>query len=615
MRGFLFLLLFGILGPAHAQVFDRLYENSPQPVLAQPLSWVAAPKGSVASPDAFADTTNWNFRPYGPDTIVPTSAKQEVWARFALPATATPQTWFVRIPRQTIVKVSLYARDMQGNWRSQSAGEAIAPAQWAIRTRVPSFELQTRNDAETIYYLRFEHRVAITERPMLLSTVDYIDGSSRVGLVIGLIWGLFGLLAMLCVAAFAITRNKVFLWFGASVVTLLFTQLVFIGYGGWRMWPQSAHLNQAMPWVSSALTLATGAWFCAQASYARDSHPRIYRLLTTVAAGSLVLAGLTAIDPDLVPRPWRNLWAAGAALSMIGSLVWLSLRGQTWNLLLLAASAPIILAALMRVSYNAGWVMHIEIAQTAGILSALVGLLCIFLALAWRSRNALLAGERAAALATYDPVTGLMLPHVVDIRLPQMLLRAGRLKPGCGVLLLRWLEYSQTPAQPGNDRRSLALARIGAILRGVSRDVDTVVRYGEDEFIMLVEGPVNRNALSEVATQILASCIRFSEKSDGANSATSFNMHIAIWHGGSGIYIVKEVIDELKARLLKMSSGTSRPVQFVDAATKPSTLPDEDVMRHKKDLIAKIDALETSYPAPVASIPGPELTDESRATH
>ncbi len=604
------MLMCAVLGPAHAQVFDRLYEDSPQPVLAQPLSWVAAPIGSVASPDAFADTRNWNFQPYGANTILPTSATQEAWARFALPATQIPQTWFIRIPRQTVVKVSLYARDMQGNWSYQSAGEAIAPAQWAIRTRVPSFELQTRSEAEKVYYLRFEHRIAITERPMLLSPIDYIDGSSRVGLVIGLMWGLFGLLALLCVGAFAVARNKVFLWFGAFVVMLLLTQLVFIGYGGWRLWPQSAYVNQIMPWVSSALALATGAWFCAQASYARDSHPHIYRLLATVAAGSLLLACLTAVNPDLVPRPLRNLWAAGAALSLIGSLIWLSLRGQTWNLLLLAALAPIVLAALMRLSYNVGWVMHVEAAQTASVLSALAGLLCTFLALIWRGRDGLLARERAAALATYDPVTGLMLPHIVDLRLPQMLLRSARLKPGCGVLLLRWLDYSQAPGAPGNDRRSAALACIGAILRGVSRDVDTAARYGEDEFIMLVEGPVSRNALSEAATQILASCIRFSEKSD---TATSLNIHIAIWHGGTGMHITQTVIDMLKDRLLQMSSGTRRPVQFVDA-TEPITLPDKDVNQRKKDLLAKIDALETSHPEPVASIPGSELTGESVAT-
>jgi hypothetical protein len=160
------------------------------------------------------------FQPYTDDTILPTSDKQEVWASFALPATDNLQTWYIRLPGQAFFKVSLYARDAQGNWQAQFAGEAIAPAHWALRTRVPSFELQSHADVPQTYYLRFEHRRPITERPMLLTPIEYIDGASRVGVVIGLMWGMFSVLAVLCLAAFSMARNKVFLWFGAVVVTL-----------------------------------------------------------------------------------------------------------------------------------------------------------------------------------------------------------------------------------------------------------------------------------------------------------------------------------------------------------------------------------------------------------
>lgn len=591
MRGFLFFLLCAVLTPGHAQVFDRLYDDSPRPVLAQPLVWVAAPKGSVLSPDALADADN--FQPYGAETVLPTSDKQEVWAKFALPATDTPQIWFLRIPRHAIVKTTLFSRDAGGDWQGQSAGEAIAPAQWALRTRVPSFELQTRADTEHSYYLRFEHRVGITERPMLLSPFDYVDGSSRVGTAIGLMWGMFSLLAILSAAAFAITRNSVFIWFGVSVVTLLFSQLVLIGYASWRIWPQSAHFNQVMPWTSSLLALAAAAWFCAQASYARKSHPRIYRMLAVITTVCVLMACFVAVDNDWLPRSLRNLWLSCTIVALLGALVWMSIRGQTWNLLLLAGTGPMAIAALARLSYNVGWFTHVEIAQTIGVLTTVLGLLWVFLALAWRSRDALLSRERAAALAAYDPATGLMLPHIVDIRLPQMLLRAGRLKPGCGVLMLRWIERGEAQSAPGNDGSNAALAQIGAILRGASRDIDTVVRYGDETFMMLVEGPVSRGALSEVATHILAACIRFSQRS---GNAMPLSLHIAIWHGGPGIHITQAIIDSLKQRLHHMSKGTRRPVQFVDAAiTSPDFQVSDD--QRKKNLIAKIDAIETSHPA------------------
>lgn len=606
LRSFLFMLLCAFWGSVPAQTFDHLYQDSATLVLAQPLEWAAVAKESVSSPDAFsgfassASSASFSsfavpgsgrFQPYLSNTILPTSDQQEVWARFALPATSTLQTWFIRLPGQPLFKLSLYSRDAQGGWRIQSAGRALAPADWALRTRVPTFELQTRSDLAQTYYLRFENHRAVTQRPMLLTPIEYIDGASRVGVVIGLMWGMFSLLALLCLAAFYMARNRLFLWFGAVVVTLMLTQLILIGYGGWRVWPHSRHLNQVMGWVSSALTLAAAAWFCTRASYASSSHPRIHQLLVAMTAGSLVMAGLMALDVDFLSPGLRNLWQAFATLTIIASLVWMSLRGQAWNLLLLVGIAPIALAALTRLSYNAGWVLNIESAQAMGVLSAMVGLLWIFLVLAWRSRAALFSNQRSVALATYDPASGLMLPKVIEVRLPEMLGRAHRQKLECGVLMLQWLNQTARHDTSSARKHDTALSRMGEILRRAARDVDTVARQDDNQFMLLVPGPISRNALSEAATKILADCIRASQELD---DPAAFSLHIAIWHDGPQHHTAQQVIEKLKTRLGDMSAGTRRQVQFVDSALEAETVVMPDSHR-REDLLAKINALESSH--------------------
>lgn len=601
LRSFFFMLLCAFWGASvQAQDFDHLYQDSATIVLAQPLEWVAVPKGSVSSPDAFVAAGPWRFQPYTSNTILPTSDRQEVWARFALPVTASLQTWFIRLPGQPLFKLSLYSHDAQNGWRIQSAGQALAPAEWALRTRVPTFELQSHSDQTQTYYLRFENRRTITERPMLLTPVEYIDGASRVGVVIGLMWGMFSLLAALCLAAFCVARNRIFLWFGAVVVTLMLTQLILIGYGGWRIWPHSRHLNQVMGWVSSTLTLAAGAWFCTRASYASSSHPRIHQLLVAITASSLAMACLMALDLDFVPPDLRSLWQAFATLAILASLVWMSLRGQAWNLLLLAGTAPIALAGLTRLSYNAGWVLNIELAQAFGVLSAMVGLLWIFLVLAWRSRAALFSNQRSAALATYDPASGLMLPRVIDVRLPEMLLRARRQKLECGVVMLHWLKQPTRHDKLSTQKHDTALSRIGEILRRAARDGDTVARHDESLFLLLVPGPVSRNALSDAATKILADCIRATEELD---DPAAFSLHIAIWHDMPHSQTAQQVIEQLKTRLYGMSAGTKRQVQFVDSALEAETAAQPDTSR-REDLLAKINALESSHP-PLAGEPRP----------
>jgi GGDEF domain-containing protein len=598
LRVFFGILLCSLFGAGHAQVFDRLYADSPSIELARPLEWATVAKDSIASPDAFTTAESGapqkqDFQPYTDNTVLPTSGKQEAWARFALPVTDKPQNWYIRLPGQAIFKVSLYARDAQGSWQVQSAGEAIAPANWALRTRVPSFELQTHTDAPQSYYLRFEHSRPITERPMLLTPIEYIDGASRVGVVIGIMWGIFTLLTALCLGAFAMSRNKVFLWFGAVVVTLMFTQLVLIGYGGWRIWPHSAHLNQVMGWVSSTVTMAAAAWFCTQASYTRDGHPRIHRLLAGVAGANLLLACVMAVQLNLLPRELRNLLLAVSTLAILGSLVWISLRGQAWNLLLLVGAAPICLAALARLSYNVGWMFNIESALAAGVVSAMAGLLWVFLVLAWRSRAALFSNHRGAALSTYDPASGLMLPRIVEARLPQMLLRARKQKTGCGALMLHWINQAPSHDEESDQKRGAALSRIGEILRRAARDVDTVARHDENHFMMLVEGPISRAALSEVSTKIMADCIRATDKLDEPGA---FSLHIAIWHDTPGTQAASDVMDLLSIRLHHMASGTKRPVQFVDSPLEPESTASGDGTR-REDLLAKINAIETAHPS------------------
>lgn len=336
---------------------------------------------------------------------------------------------------------------------------------------------------------------------------------------------MFGLLTVLSIGAYAITRNTVFLWFGAFVVALMFTQATLIGYGGWRIWPNSVHLNQVMGWVTSCLALATGTWFAAQASYARDSHVWIYRLLRTLALGSLLLALLAAVNIKVSSRELNNLWVASVTVLVIGSLAWMAVRGQIWNALLLVGLVPIGLATMARLAYSQGWVSQVEFAQTAGVFSAVLGLLWLMLALVWRSRTALLDAERANALNDYDAATGLTQERVARIRLPQLLLRANRLKLGCGVILLRWVNYTQLMAELAPEQRADMMRQVGQILRKVVRDIDTTARFGDSHFMILVEGPISRQALSSLATQILTACIRMSEK---INIPDAFKFHIAI---------------------------------------------------------------------------------------
>jgi hypothetical protein len=182
-----------------------------------------------------------------------------------------------------------------------------------------------------------------------------------------------------------------------------------------------------------------------------------------------------------------------------------------------------------------------------------------------------------------------------------MLLRATQLKMDCGVIKLRWVNYAQLMASVSPEKQKAMLRQVGQVLSRVTRDIDTAARLGDGHFMILVEGPISRIALTSMSTQILSAFIRASDKF-GLPGAFSF--HIAIWQADVVPCTDKEVLEALTTRLNQMSYGTKRPVQFVDMATSdPGPEQRDELNQRRHELIAKIDAIEAS-PSLQASLEG-----------
>ena len=584
---------------AQAQAFDRLYDNSLQPVLAEPLQWVSVPKASNvnelnASPAVFVNAPSaWAFADVKPDLQLPTSPTQNVWMRFTLAPTETVDVWYLRLPKVTLNKISLFTRDAQGAWQVQSAGQHFAPAAWPLRARVPTFELKTSTAQAQTYFLCFEHPTRITERPQLLSTMEYITGAYGVGAMMGVLGGMFSLIAALCIAAYSLARNSHFLWLCGFVVILLLNQLTLLGFTGWQLWPHSQHLNQVMPWAVALASLATATWFVARTSYASDTHPALYRLLGGFAIVSLVLAAATVIQVDLIDRDLRNAWSAFMVTFVVGSLGWLVLRGNRLNSMLLLGMIPIGLAALSRVAYNWGWLAQVEYTQLVAMIGTAVGLVILFCALAWRNRSALLLSGRAQALADYDVETGMLLGHRTKIRLPLLLLRGSRTKLGAGVMMIRWVDSEKYTTIGTGSQRSQILRKISELLRAAARDIDSVIRHDESHFLILLEGPITRDALAAAASQIMTASLRASDPKLKAGATSPINLHIALWQETLGTTSSANVMTLLNRRLNMMRQTPQRRIQFIDSSVVSDFSESKgSKTRRQKELLDKIKAVE-----------------------
>jgi two-component system, sensor histidine kinase LadS len=600
------LLCAGICAPqwAAAQELGKLFDDSATLKLAAPLQWQTLPKGAVLNPNEFTDTAfTKGFADLAPDAMLPTAPQSDVWLRFALPATATAQTWYLRIPRMQLEQATLYFQNEQRGWMTLTAGENIAISRWPVPTRLPSFQLTTRADQAQTLYLKLEHRTPILERPELITPNEYINGASLVGGIVGLMFGLFGLLTAMGIVSMRMNRNLHFAWFSVMVFSLLVTQLVLIGFAGQRMWPHSIYLNKVMGVVAPLWTLAASAWFVIKVSYAKDAFARIYVISLVLIA--LLLAGSIAFAVMQNNMP-RNALAALAALAMLwnlGALIWMAWRSQPWLWLMVGGFAPLTLSMLARLSYNFGWIAHVEAAQFFSVITGCIGMMVVYVGLILRSKESLAALEREAALKHTDMSTGLTSADLVMTRLPMVLARSARFEEPCGVIMLRWLDYKKHVEPMSSAQRGAVLSHLGARLRRLARNIDTVGRMDDEHFVYLVESPVSRAMLTALSTKIITTCLRPAHPlKDGG----VYNVHVAVWTPADKGISAKEVMESLRTRLNQMGYGTPRKMQFVDSplSSRPGDSAAEvDLVKRKEDIVAKINAIEADPIVPSLAPP------------
>jgi two-component system, sensor histidine kinase LadS len=580
---------------AAAQKLGKLFDDSTTLKLAAPLQWQALPKGAVRNPNEFADAAKTpGFADLAPGAVLPTGPERDVWLRFALPTTAIPQTWYLRIPRMQLEQATLYFQNERSGWMTLTAGENIAVNRWPVPTRLPSFELTTRVDQSQTYYLKVEHRAPISERPELITPSEYINAASLVGGIVGLMLGLFGLLTALGLVSMRMNRNPHFAWFSVMVFSLLLTQLVLIGFAGLRLWPHSVYLNKVMGVVAPLWTLAAGTWFVVKVSYAKDAFARIYKislvLIGLLLAGSLAFA---TMQNDL-PRAGLTVLAAVAMLWNLGALVWMAWRSQAWLWFMVAGFAPLTLSMLARLSYNFGWIAHVEVAQLFSVITGCVGMMVVYAGLVVRNRESSAALERESALAHTDMSTGLSNARIAITRLPQVLARSARFEEPCGVIMLRWLDYNQHVNPLSSAQRGAVLSHFGARLRRLARNIDTVARMDDDHFVYLVESPVSREMLTALGSKIITTCLR---PARALNDGDVYNVHLAVWTPTDKGISASEVMESLRTRLNQMGYGTQRKMQFVDSplSSRPGDVPAEvDLVKRRQDIVAKINAIEAS---------------------
>jgi diguanylate cyclase (GGDEF)-like protein len=425
-----------------------------------------------------------------------------LWLRIELPAAAHEPLYLMLTGAAFLNRASLFTPVPGGGWREQRAGDQVPVAQWTHPNFAPLFDVPAAGGTA---WLRLENRPApVSPHLRLLSARELQATRQWTHFLVGAYLGFGVLVALLALMQGRLAADLAFHSYAVYVGCMLLFQLAFTGVGAVFLWPGSARFNDAAPALSMLLMTAAGIWNIRNATALQRHGRRIDRAVLAFA-----LAGVALIAPHLVlgnaaTYALLNLYGLAAVALSMGVCLWTWRRGEPYSLWLFFGFLPVHLAYPFPALRAAGVLPDSWATQYAVLIGSAIEIPLVLYVLHRRARDSSEHRGRLRALESTDPLTGLVLPPVLQLRLRDALRRGDRFGHRCALLLVDLANHGQIAAREGRAAAERALVVAASRLATVVRDVDTVCRVSDTRFAVLIEGPCEEGARHRLAQHMVA---------------------------------------------------------------------------------------------------------------
>jgi two-component system, sensor histidine kinase LadS len=491
----------------------------------------------------------------------------------------TEQAWYLQVVQSTIDRVEMHWEDSQGQWQRLVAGDHIAVAQWPLPDRVPLFALPndwlTEADGVSEVWLRITHsRVPFAAPISLVTERELLAQRERELAMMGVFLGIGFAAAVLCAYQIAVYRDSVFLAFAVVVVGYPLMAMQLSGTTGLLLWDESPAWHDRFTFaLSEFLALATMV-FVATACGVRWSSGRLAGVLKVWAAVSL---GVLVMHQVLANQAiyWVSQIAIGSNLALILVVTALAhSRGDRYGRRLMLAMLPSLVAAAAMLARNFGLTASSWPLQFGLVFGGCLTAALLMAVLTQRSQDMRETLVRERALTSTDALTGLPHESVFFQRLHDALVRARRYNTQMGLVVLSLDNLDAYAAEAGFNGPERAVLLAASRMREVAREIDTPARVSVQELVLLVEGPMDKLRLQDVATRVLARMLRPTAELPGH---VPFKSHLtaALFPAVRGARIGTEnsktlsatqIVRWLLAESRQYSPEVDKPVRVIDAS-------------------------------------------------
>lgn len=445
---------------------------------------------------------------------------QVLWFQFDARIDQADVPWYVEVAASGLDRVAMYYRDAQGRWVAQEAGDTKAVSDWPLPGRFPTFQMSHQSGQPVHYWLRIQHARVTFSAPIAIHHLsDLATSRDREQFFLGIYFGLAVLVTIVAAVSALAWRDPSFATYAVYVAMLGLGQAAYLGTGAQYLWTNWLEWNRISTFVLPALSSAVGLWFVRGVTEpARHSLTLDRVVLTTIVVQLLVTLADALIPATYTYKTISLLVLLTLILvAIMIALVWL--RGSDPDIRLIALGfVPVAVFALFPVARGLALVPTSFLTRYGLPIGAALEMPILLYALIVRSSRRREARVRARALASTDPLTGLLHHRILLVRLESALQRARTQNLPCALLGVRLVNLEAIGAAHGREAAERALVLAASRLRSVISDVDVASRVGDQQFALLLEGPINSAQALSCATHAVARGLRDSQVLPGGET-------------------------------------------------------------------------------------------------
>lgn len=401
-----------------------------------------------------------------------------------------PAPWILVHQTSYLDHIELYTRDKsEREFKRTHLSDRVPFDERPIDYRTLAFSGQTPGESYTDIYLKvyYDKPDSVSLEFTLYSPEAFAQAVQRENLWFGAYYGALAVMLFLALIIGVLLRRPSVFIYAALLLATGWKWTLLNGFGFQYLWPNSIYGHNEGFHIAFLLFAICATQFSKSFLNTRIHFPLGHRLLQViqfVALAGIAVRLMGAYEPAL-HIAFITLAVIALTLPIIGAHAWYNgLRYARWYFLAWLIYSVSLLLTLASAYLNIvpNGMYALTLLQVGSLLEA------VFLTVALTERLLNLETERrnALALANQDPLTGLGNRRLLQSEYERFINSDTAQRKPMYLIMIDLDHFKQINDHYGHDAGDQVLKEVARLLRAHCRDTDVCIRYGGEEFALLV---------------------------------------------------------------------------------------------------------------------------------